>query len=384
VISSNLGPTTPVNRAAASPGGIPMAPAAVPAGPQETVTLGQAPAAPEASNWTHQRGNNGVTYSTLKDQAGKTTQAVVATLAPGPLVPAGVTFKWSAENPGAVTASLTDRPDVKLPQPSIADDGQIYLQLEPQAQGSNPAAPFLVFNPTTLAHGLSDGMRPDGQGGFVRGTQEYQNADGSFTIIADEHRTDKGTTYTRIDANQGQLKAADVRETPVSKTAQAVEQYASWAVLGPLAMLMPKKESPGVKKSETEAQVRNTGQGLEVTHPSGGGFGINLPSLGQVSEKAGQIYDQASTSATNLNQNVSSKLGGTVKGLWDDIMGGGLLGKKGYNVGQGFFNKGAATPPPPPAAPPQAPPAARVSTVHPFSAVAPATLFPGLSAALAQ
>lgn len=381
MILSNLGPTTPVNRAAAPTGGIPMAPTAAP-GPQETVTLGSTPAAPEASNWTHQRGNNGVTQSTLKDQAGKTTQAVVATLAPGPLVPAGITFKWSAENPGAVTASLTDRPDVKLPQPSIADDGQIYLQIEPQGQGSNPAAPFLVYNPTTLAHGLSDGMRPDGQGGYVRGTQEYQNADGSFTIIANEHRTEAGTTYTRIDAGQQGLKAADVTEKPISKTAQAVEQYASWAVLGPLAMLMPKKENPGVKKSETPAEVQNTGQGLQVTHAASGSW--NLPSLGQVGEKAGQIYDQASTSATSFNQNVSGKLGGSLKGMWDDIMGGGLLGKKGYNVGQGFFNKGAAAPPPPPAAPPQAPPAARISTVHPFTAVAPAALFPGLSAALAQ
>lgn len=371
-IANSFGPIQPVRFAppATPTGGIPVVPGDAP--PTEQVTLGQTPAA--AAGWNAIQTNNQVNAQVLRDQGGQVNKALVATLSPGPLLPCAVKLEWNVDPQQPLKASLVDRPDVKLNNPVMADDGQIYVQLEPGGPGSNPSAPFLVFNPQTLSHGLSDGMRQDGQGGFTRSMQEYQNTDGSFMLIANEQRkaTPEGLLekhFTRVDVSPtGMMKATDIDEAPTQGM-----------LAGGLSGLWGQPKPQTTTRETPATDVRPTQEGLQITH--GAPAGSYLPSLDELKEKAGQIGDQATTAATNLNHKTSGLLKGRMKEFFDFGMGGGLLGKKGHNVGQGLWNK--ATADTPPVAPQPAPP--RISLLHPFSPVMasnPGALFPGLATLL--
>ena len=356
-------PTTPTQS------GPPPLPTEAPPAEQFTPSQGPAPVAA----WSAVQTQNQVSAQLLRDTGSQVNKALVATLSPGPLLPAAVKIEWNVDPEQPLKASLLDRPDVKLNAPILANDGQIYVQLEPAGPHSNPEAPYLVFNPQTLSHGLADRTHDDGQGGHMRAMQEYHNADGSFLLVANEHTkaTPEGLTekhFTQVSMTPTGMQATDVDQTPTQGM-----------LSGGLSGLWG-QPTPQLTTTQTPASdVQVTPNGLQVTH--GTPKGSYLPTMDQVKEKASQIGDQASSAATNLNKKTSGLLSGRMKEFFDYGMKGGLLGHKGYNVGQGFWNKStqAADPSIPPPVPP------KVSLLHPFSPILasqPGALFPGLASLL--
>lgn len=360
-------PQTSAPRNTNAQGGIPVAPGESQAAPPPWEQFVSSGSSAQPPSWSEVKTHNNVAAQVLRDQGSHVHKALVATLSPGPLLPAAVKIEWNVDPNQPVKATLANRPDVKL-NPMVADDGQIYVQLEPAGPNSNPQAPYLVFNPQTLSSGLSEGLRPDGQGGFTRGMQEYHNADGSFTLIANEKRTPTQggvvTEHTRVDlGTDGKLVGADLQQRPAQ------------GLSGALGGLMGQNAST----TSTPAQdVQMTPQGLQFTHGTPNSLD---QTLNQVRDKAHQWGEQASDAATAFNHKVSGKLEGRLKEFWDFGMKGGLLGTKGITLGTGMWNKTQPSQPPTPPAPP------RVSVLHPFSpvlATTPGALFPGLQALMSD
>lgn len=260
-------------------GGIPGAPSrvaapapAAPQAPADGVTLTQAPPAPQTITTP-----SGVSAQVLRSQQGLAYSAALPAGAGG-MIPVGLLLQGATDGKTSqVQAVLADNPQVALPA-GVGTDGRVYVQLEANA-------PLVSFDPVSLDFGLSSPMTVDASGTQSRQLQELVHADGSRTLIHDEkiqpgQNGAQTRSFTRIDAKNGQMTAAQVTQ---QEGGQPQQQGMSAAKIG-MAVLT---------------------SGMSLLMPSGGGNGKTETALtatrnadGSIGLGGGSFMDHAKKSAT--------------------------------------------------------------------------------------
>lgn len=267
---------TPGFAATAPLGGIPGAPTrvaapapAAPQAPADGVTLSQAPPAPQTITTP-----SGVTAQVLRSQQGLAYSAALPAGAGG-MVPVGLLLQGATDGKTSqVQAVLADNPQVALPA-GVGNDGRVYVQIE-------AGAPLVSFDPVSLDFGLSSPMTVDASGTQRRQLQELVHADGSRTLVHDEQITPgqngaQQRSFTRIDAKNGQMSAAQVtqQEGGQPQSGMTAGKIGMAVLTSGLSMLMPS----GNGKQETA---------LTATRNQDGSIGLG----------GGSFMDHAKKSAT--------------------------------------------------------------------------------------